>query len=479
MPRKPKSRQLTIFLIKPELVDPVDILKKCDELRQIPIELSGLPHGILYLQPTQLRPPSWISLFSPVVDIEANLAQNASTAAVWILTVEGQRLALTFGYGRNLLKSGVHVEDFGLRVTLNAVDPKRIKALDRMTLDAVAQQSRIQATREASMSEFGLEVEQDLLRAVTGVPLDESLGARLTGRDALQTVTPTLIEKIPELISRYLEEFAKDDYKRNFPWVDQISEIEDPTRCSALDDQLVEKLKGGAFENVWLSIPEMMDWEGLAGFKYRTGKNSPTMADVHLRSFIDQVGDTGEIDELSLKNRYRVQAISSENDSIIRQWPVYRCLYCEVHEGADTFLLNNGRWFRIASDFVTRVTEAVNGIENCQLAFPEFKDLTEGAYSKRVADTSNGHLELMDQKLVGSSSLPTAIEFCDLLSSDRHLIHLKRYTGSSTLSHLFAQGVVSAKIFLNEADFRVELNAKVSPGNRLADPAAKPDPATY
>jgi uncharacterized protein (TIGR04141 family) len=37
-------------------------------------------------------------------------------------------------------------------------------------------------------------------------------------------------------------------------------------------------------------------------------------------------------------------------------------------------------------------------------------------------------------------------EACDLLSLPGHLIHVKRYNGSQTLSHLFSQGTVSAEL---------------------------------
>src|SRR5262249_48043820 len=141
----------------------------------------------------------------------------------------------TFGYGRNLLKPGTYEEDFGLRITLNAVDPNKIKAIDRMTLDAVAQQTRIQAIRDASMSEFGLDVEQDLLRAVTGVPVDPALGNRFTGRDALQVSVPIKLSDISDLLARLLSEFAKDDYKARFPWIEQIHEIDDAVKKAQLD----------------------------------------------------------------------------------------------------------------------------------------------------------------------------------------------------------------------------------------------------
>jgi hypothetical protein len=58
-------------------------------------------------------------------------------------------------------------------VTLNAVDHTQIRSVDRETLDSPAPHSQIQARKAASITEFGLDVDQDLLRAVTGIPARE------------------------------------------------------------------------------------------------------------------------------------------------------------------------------------------------------------------------------------------------------------------------------------------------------------------
>jgi uncharacterized protein (TIGR04141 family) len=75
-------------------------------------------------------------------------------------------------------------------VTLNAVDHTQIRSVDRETLDSPAPHSQIQARKAASITEFGLDVDQDLLRAVTGIPREKELGKRLTGKDALRTTGP-------------------------------------------------------------------------------------------------------------------------------------------------------------------------------------------------------------------------------------------------------------------------------------------------
>jgi uncharacterized protein (TIGR04141 family) len=68
-----------------------------------------------------------------------------------------------------------------------------------MTFDTISQQSQIQASREAPIADFGLDVEQDLLRAVTGKPKREQLGTTLTGKDALNTKVRVTLANLPGL----------------------------------------------------------------------------------------------------------------------------------------------------------------------------------------------------------------------------------------------------------------------------------------
>ena len=84
----------------------------------------------------------------------------------------------------------------------------------------------------------------------------------------------------------------------------------------------------------------------------------------------------------------------------------------------------------------------------------------------------------MDRDLV-QSGRHGQVEFCDLYSADRKLIHVKRYSGSSTMSHLFNQGVVSAQLLHGERVFRVAVNEKLPESHQLGDPAAQITPSDF
>jgi uncharacterized protein (TIGR04141 family) len=246
-----------------------------------------------------------------------------------------------------------------------------------------------------------------------------------------------------------------------------------------VDILLIQKLRLGNLDGVWLAVPELIDWEGLAGFKYRTAKNAHVYSDIHAQAFLEEVGNAADIDEHGLKKRYHVSAIASDTDAIVKQWPVYRCFYCEFASGGDTFLLNNGRWFRISTSFVQRINESVDKIPEDTILLRSYEDKSEAAYSKRVSDLSGDFLALMDMKLIGAPALPNKVEFCDLYSRNKQIVHIKRYSNSSALSHLFAQGVVSARLFQNEPEFRRQVNALLPASHRISTPDPNPRPQDF
>jgi hypothetical protein len=55
----------------------------------------------------------------------------------------------------------------------------------------------------------------------------------------------------------------------------------------------------------------------------------------------------------------------------------------------------------------------------------------------------------------------TAVEICDLLTPERTLVRVKRHFSSSNLSHLFAQGAVSAELLQMNSEFRQRAHERV------------------
>jgi uncharacterized protein (TIGR04141 family) len=468
----PKTHVLTIYLLKNGITQEKQYLRSADALHKYAVPLPGNPDGILYVAPSKEKPPRWFFFVSPAV---ADLPQilTSSASALLVVPRNDSIFVLSFGYARSLLVPGCCEEDFGLKVTLNSVDAQRILSVDRQSFDAIGQHSRIQASREANISEFGLDLEQDMLRAVTGKPNDPSLGRQLTGKDALHVTLPININDLPALLDKYFSQWKNDAYKQNFPWVDQIRDVKDPITVGALNDQLIERLTNKELSRLWLSIPEILDWTMIEGFKYGSLETSPLREDVRIQDYLDEV-KPGKIDVAFLKRR-RIRAVSA-NDDVIDEWLLYRCLYCEIELNNDTYLLTNGKWYCVGSQFLERVNTAYAAMPIPSFELPTYNDKSEGAYNARIAAELPQQFALLDQKLILCDGPRDKVELCDLYSKDKKFIHVKRYAGASApLSHLFAQAIVAGTLFRRDAEFRLKANALLPDGFGpiTASPVAK------
>ena len=461
---KDTTYPLTIYLIKSD-TSKIECINEMRKSERHDFTISDGTECTLYTESIPPHEPRWVKLFAETAPALQKL--RSSNASALLLMPRGGRLfALTFGYGRGLLKPGSWEEDFGLRVTLNSVDTKKIRSVDRATLDSIGQHSRIQASREAAMGEFGLDLEQDLLQAATGVPTDVTLGKQLTGKDALNAKLPITLEKLPELLDRYAAKAESKDYKEVFPWLDQIHELKNPAKTAELDALLVERIKIEDFsKGLWLSIPEIIDWAEVDGFKYRDAKSADCHTDVHISTFLTDIGGAKAISLEMLKKRRHVYAVSQQTGEMFDSWTVYRCLYCEIEQGNETYLLNNGKWYRVGSEFRQRINDQFTKVPRCDLQLPNYNDKSETEYNARAANEFPDQLELLDKKLIKCPGQFDKIEFCDLLRKDKKIIHVKRYAGGSApLSHMFAQAVVSGSLLRRDSDFRKQVVSLLSEG---------------
>jgi uncharacterized protein (TIGR04141 family) len=465
MARGPAQRTLTIYLLHEAVLDARTAVQPGAKHHVIPVADQVV--GDLYVKAGEPHTPPWVSFFEGTVDLSDVV--GASTAAVLIIPSSKRLFAVAFGFGRMLLQPGVTDERFGLKVTLNAVDHTQIRSIDCETLDSPAPHSQIQARVAASITEFGLDVDQDLLRAVTGTPRDENLGKRLTGKDALRTTGRFTLAALPALLQRYLDESKKTDYRDHFPWLDHILEVKNPTVREALDSAIEERLRREEFDGMWLAVPERVEWQNIDAFTYRNTDRAERHADIHLRTFLENLRSPTTITVEALKRQYRVFAVSDTGDHPY-EWPVYRCLYAELAKGGVQYLLNDGTWYQIDVAFRDRIEAAFKRVPKATCVLPNAeRDEIERAYNNRVATTDQTYA-LMDRVLIRKPDPNSPIEFCDLYSANKEIVHVKPYSGSSTLSHLFAQGVTSGLLFAHEPTFREAVNEKLPKAHRLQRP---------
>ena len=425
--------------------------------------------GQLVVGPKRLSPPRWLRHVKPYAASLPEL-MNEAVSAVLLIPVANRTFALTFGYGRSLLQADSWEDGFGLKVTLNAVPPGNIKSIDRTSFDAFAHQTRTQGIRSGNLEEFGLDVEQDILRAVTGKPANESLGDKMSGKDALVFNARVDVPGLPDFLASYLVKYRSNAYKEWYSEIDQLAEVSDGTLQDRLNSELQRKIREDDRDHLWLAVPEFVDWARV-GFRYGNASYEP-YPDLRFEDFFAHLRHR---ESMSIEGR-RVHCVDLETDVEVETWPLVRCLHTEIVLGGKTYVLSNGHWYQVAQDFVARVDRAVNPLmQECSL--PGYDDNDEARYNRRVAK-SEGYF-LFDRKNVHHGGRKSQIEPCDLLTKDRSLIHTKRYGGSSVLSHLFAQGYVASDLLADDSKYREKMRAKLPDEIKHLIPADRIDPARY
>lgn len=469
------TNKLSICLIKSsytafsQIVDP--------KATEYPID--GI--GSFYIEPSHPRAPDWLTDFfgARLTGISIPLV-TSSAKGVFLVKVSDQGVdyifAVVFGFGRHLLIENAIEDRFGLKVVLNSVDHKNLRSIDKTSLGSVPKQTREQMSREAEVADFGIDIEQDLISSVTGKSRFAALGRTISGKDALSVNVKVNVNGIKALLLTCLARYQSDEYKANFGWIDQIKQVRDVPTNTALDALIEGAIGQAQFDKIWMAAPEIVDWLDVSGFRYRQPKRGQLHTDLDIRDFIASL--QGQAVTIDVLRNTPVHLISAAHDDAMEHWSAYRCICAEVDHNGTIYVLNNGKWYEIVRDFALDVKKSFADLPECALIFPDYAHADEGAYNLHaVGSIPNAYL--MDKKMITYGGGRSSIEFCDVATDDKRLIHIKRYGGSSQLSHLFAQGIVSGELFLQDEAFRKKLNKKLPAGRKLANSRARPVAGDY
>jgi uncharacterized protein (TIGR04141 family) len=270
-PEKPLIHS-SIFLVKESISDANIIIDTSQCSGPIEVPIRGYENGRLYIKRSDDKIPDWFAkLFSEEVNQE-EIGKTSSVSAAFLVNVGGRYFILTFGHaGRFLINDECCEERFGLIVALNSVDKESFRCVDKESFDTIQSHTRIQSAKETSADQFGLDVEQDILRAIVGIPRDPALGNRMTGAESLSVSVNTDLSNLPRLLKSYQERFEDKSYETNYPWVNNIAEVnkKSSSLIATLDTLAVEKLRSPSPENICLSIPEIIEWTNVKGFMLR------------------------------------------------------------------------------------------------------------------------------------------------------------------------------------------------------------------
>ena len=476
-----KTRHLNVMLLKKGYTVPEKALKNASQLVRYSLKKSLSFTGSFHVQPTRNSVPWWLEFVQNGVTRTIELSDNAANSAVLFVAISSRILAVTFGYGRYLLDQSSFERDFGLKVALNTINPNSLRGIDLHTFEELPIYTRQQAGASSSLEAFNLDVDSDVLRAMTGEAVDDKFAIRVTGSDALGIVARFDFEDIGKKCHQILKASQSRRYKKDFPWIDHLQAIREPRLKDDLDARVVDLLLAGKIGEIHLCPPEPLDWEAVEGFQYSCDRESQSYADLDMESYLKTLQDPLTLTIAAMK-RHRIYVSFTGSVETAARWSIYECIVCQLKDGESLYVLTAGRWFRIDTKFAKRIYNDIKEIPTEDNYLLRAKtDETEGQYNERAAKRISGFV-LMDKKNIRCDSASTPVEFCDLFTRDKRLIHVKRKTRSATLSHLFGQGTVSAELLLRDDSFRRSVRStlrKLKPDLSRLVPTSRPRASDY
>lgn len=131
--------------------------------------------------------------------------------------------------------------------------------------------------------------------------------------------------------------------------------------------------------------------------------------------------------------------------------------------GGKAYCVNNGRWFCVDRDFVNQINTEYSTMPVSDRVFlpHSTSHKKENDYTVAYVASDPDHLLCMDAKVIHYGGGQSKVELCDVLTTDNTYIHIKPYSSSATLSHLFNQAVVSAELVLGDPLFVGKANEKI------------------
>ncbi len=445
---EPKTKVSIVLIKQGVTID--NVVKVKDDVHKMPIDKGKYT---LYYKDKLASVPKWVTNFFQGTDIKVEKLMSKSVSAVILYQIaiskdEERIFALCFGYGRSLISDNIIEDRFGLLVALNSLEENSLRSLDVSTLDSTQRNSRIQSTYLTNIENFFIDSQKDLLKSISGKSTNCFFYGTLTGTSSLSVYIDKKYNDMGNLLIKCYTLFKSDKYKKNFEWVDRIKCVKDDKLKEELNDQMLKQLNTKNPQKVWISIPEITDYASIDIFKLR--KEEFNDIDINcVKSAFKVVFDQKNINDLKI-------LCYSSNGVQIANWSIRRCLYAEIMYQDRQYFHSDRNWYEIDNDFVNIVNEFYKEAPISKVKLPNLEDMSEDEYNKFVVKSNEKEYCLMDKKLISAGN--AKIEFCDIYTAHKQLIHVKKYYGSFVLSHLFSQGLVSAESFLGDQNFRRQLN---------------------
>lgn len=437
----------------------------------------------IYIGQIYLKKPNWIELIDPYIGKKApkrsskskegtaekpeDILSSAAGGIIFVPTRD-RILAVCFGHVHLALRLDMFEERFGLEVALGVVPKDRIKSFDIVKIDATIVKRQTQVSKEGSFNMFGIDTRRDLAQSASGIPIDQNSIKFASGKDSLTIDTNYMYGEIRMLCDTILSLYQKEKYIENHSWIDNINPVKDKSIIERLDNNLLEalnNLRNGVREMLYMAPPEVIGRAAIRQVFYTLGnKVKGPYANMSIEDYVNELEKgnyKGSID--SVKRRHRIEYEINGEEVLNPPRKVYDCFIFEtslVRNGCnDFYVLFSGKWYLIDKSYKKNVEDLFKSIDKVNI-IGKSSSRNEEELLKSLRGRDD--LLVLHESLISPGGVTHGYEFCDVVSKNGDLIHIKSHGYSNTISHLWMQGVVGTESLVCDKEFRTKLRQRIA-----------------
>jgi uncharacterized protein (TIGR04141 family) len=422
--------------------------------------IGGLD-GRIYSSTRTVKRALWADLFLSAITQDERPqaligAAEKLTSGIIIMNSsdeDGRKREFLFSFGdaRFLIPQEILEPDFGFHVSLIANDSQRVNAHRSQTVALNPRSTSTEYRNPISIDDCFFRPTE----IVNGIK-----GEGYEGGGSYVTVKKKLtLSDFPDLCQELYAFYKAPIDQEKYPWAGKILPVEG-NMCETLNSKLTTALENCSNHSTWhLAKPFFEEDVALEQDAYYTIGRRATAKFNTIEDVFSHYSPMLKGKTVPQIKKMRFERNHSSKEKQLGSWSVFKCLIFETLHEQGRYILNEGSWYKVCKDYAEEVDGYVRnlfeeGKKFKQIDLPEAKENeTEGAYNIRVANEKK--YLLMDARDVSASAKgESKVEMCDILTPSKHLIHLKKGNESSKLSHLFAQGKVSAKTLKCDPDYR-------------------------
>lgn len=456
-----RTRSFSIYLLKPN-VQPATALEPGHNLDPETGATQLPPGSLVFILDSHPREPWWKAFFG----IPRQLSQVGKGAIVFV-PASNRWFALCFGHVSHNLDPEAYEHDFGLKITLNSVDPNALRSTDLFE-PGTSRRRRVQIPTAADLTLFDVDADSTILKSLTGKvkPSREHLFRHVTGATNLRISAKLDADGLTQLCTDLLAVYNSLEYRDVFPEIQSVTPVSDPVVIGQLNRELVESIKNRA-DDVSISLPAIVDFNESLLFTF-TGAGQGSLYDgLEIDNFYDYLEERKvDSDSLDFEELKKFRLVMVNEDQAERlPFRLTRSLIYDTKLGGDkaVYHLTDGNWYRFEDDYVAKLKAYLDPLFVTDASLIAYNHASEGDYNEAAA------LAIADTVCLDKTNISptgqTQIEPCDIYSLDGGqalLRHVKISTRSSQLSHLFSQGTTSIELLKLEPAASAKLTALVS-----------------